>query len=90
MQDESRTPTLGMWKEFLSLITFQENCGVPSYDMWMMIDDHILKHLPIHLKYGVLYEQALVYVNSIVSIDGGNILEDIDISAFYDNDKFKL
>ncbi|XP_004304886.1 PREDICTED: F-box/kelch-repeat protein At3g06240-like [Fragaria vesca subsp. vesca] len=49
-----------------------------------------LKHLPIHLIRSLYsyHDQALVYVNSIASINGGNVLEDINISAFYGSGKF--
>ncbi|XP_050384218.1 F-box/kelch-repeat protein At3g06240-like [Argentina anserina] len=49
----------------------------------------ILKYLPIHFMGDVIYNQALAYENSIVSIKGGNVLDGIYISAFYGSGKFQ-
>ncbi|PRQ42296.1 putative F-box domain-containing protein [Rosa chinensis] len=137
LPDKCGVVRLAVWKEFISLFTYQEEIVVPpSYDMWVMMDDlgdgkgswtkyftigpvegdkwpllfwkgdqllmesndgqivlynigtQILKYLPIHFIRDLYYSQELVYVNSIVSINGGNVLEDIHISAFYGNGKF--
>ncbi|XP_050384301.1 F-box/kelch-repeat protein At3g06240-like [Argentina anserina] len=132
LADGCKVVTLAKWKEFISLLTYQEQIGVPqSYEMWvidngswtkyltigpvegdripllfwnsdklLMVTDNdghivsyntstkILKYLPINFMIDVYNSQALVYVDSIVSINGGNILEDIHISAFYGSGKF--
>ncbi|XP_050384232.1 F-box/kelch-repeat protein At3g23880-like [Argentina anserina] len=138
LSDGCRVMTLAIWKEFIALLSNQEESRVAqSYDMWVMMDDlgdgmgswtkhlsigpvecvgypllfcngeHLfmennegqivlyntgtkkLKYLPIQFMGYIFYNQALIYGNSIVSINGGNVPDEIYISAFYGSGKFQ-
>ncbi|XP_004304893.1 PREDICTED: putative F-box protein At4g10190-like [Fragaria vesca subsp. vesca] len=137
LPDGCRLETLTVWKEFITILTYQEEIVVShSFDMWVLMydgdgkgswikhltirpvegdtcpllfwkgdqlllinnnDAHIvlynigtqmLKYLPIQCMGNIINIQAVGYVNSIVSINGGNLLEDTCISAFYGSGKF--
>ncbi|XP_050384297.1 F-box/kelch-repeat protein At3g06240-like [Argentina anserina] len=94
----------GPWTKHLTIgpvecdgcpLLFHNNCNlfminnndghIVSYN----IGTTILKYLPIQFIGYIFYNQALVYRNTIVSIKGGNVLDDIHISAFYGNGMFQ-
>ncbi|PRQ48525.1 putative F-box domain-containing protein [Rosa chinensis] len=69
---------LVFWKSD-ELLMVAEDGSVVSYNL----EKQTVKYLPIHFVGDYFHTQAVVYVNSTVSINGGNKLEGIDNTDFY-------